>query len=42
MTTVEQVSPTQLRALMLLARGGPVNLSVFAGRLGVATSSASG
>jgi len=41
MTTVEQVSPTQLRALMLLARGGPVNLSVFAGRLGVATSSAS-
>ncbi len=41
MTAVDQVSATQLQALMLLAQRGPVNLSVFADRLGVATSSAS-
>ncbi len=41
MTTLDQVSTTQLRALMLLAQCGPVNLSVFADQLGAATSSAS-
>lgn len=41
MGEVEAVSATQLRALMLLQQTGPVNLSVFAERFAVATSSAS-
>lgn len=41
MAEVDQVSATQLRALLLLQQVGPVNLSEFAERLGIATSSAS-
>lgn len=41
MAEVDQVSATQLRALLLLQQTGPVNLSEFADRLEIATSSAS-
>ncbi len=41
MASVDQVSATQLRALLLLRDAAPVNLSEFADGLGIATSSAS-